>query len=58
MAGLEAACLGGRKGERPAGLTKEALEIARTVKILYDIGERSVNKTAKGFGISRATCYR
>ena len=58
MAGLEAACSKGRKRGKPAGLTKEALEIAGTVKVLYDSGERSVNENIKGLGISRATCYR
>ena len=47
MAGQEAARSGRRNGGRPAGLTKEALEVAGTVKILYDSGERSDNDLQK-----------
>ena len=58
MAGLEAARSRGRKGGRPAGLSKEALATAKNAKILYDSGERSVQEIAAGLEISRATCYR
>ena len=58
MAGLEAARSRGRKGGRPAGLSKEALATAKNAKILYDSGERSVKEIAEGLEISRATCYR
>jgi DNA invertase Pin-like site-specific DNA recombinase len=58
MAGLEVARSRGRKGGRPPGLSKEALDTARTVKILYDSGERTVKEIAEGLEISRATCYR
>ena len=58
MAGLEAARSRGRMGGRPAGLTKEALAIAKNAKILYDSGERTVKEIAESLEISRATCYR
>lgn len=58
MAGLEAARSRGRKGGRPAGLTKEALAKAKNAKILYESGERTVKEIAESLEISRATCYR
>jgi DNA invertase Pin-like site-specific DNA recombinase len=58
MAGLEAARSRGRKGGRPAGLSKEALVTAKNAKILYDSGERTVKEIAESLEISRATCYR
>ena len=58
MAGLDAARSRGRKGGRPAGLSKEALAKARSAKILYTSGEKTVPEIANSLGISRATCYR
>lgn len=58
MAGLESARARGRKGGRPAGLSKEALAQATSAKILFDSGEKTVQEIAEGLGISRATCYR
>jgi DNA invertase Pin-like site-specific DNA recombinase len=58
MAGLEAARSRGRKGGRPAGLSKEALAKAKSAKILYESGEKTVPEIASSLGISRATCYR
>lgn len=58
MAGLDAARSRGRKGGRPAGLSKEALAKARSAKILYESGEKTVPEIASSLGISRATCYR
>jgi DNA invertase Pin-like site-specific DNA recombinase len=58
MAGLEAARSRGRKGGRPAGLSKEALTTAKKAKILYDSRERTVKEIAESLEISRATCYR
>ena len=57
-AGLEAARSRGRKGGRPAGLSKEALAKAKSAKILYESGEKTVPEIANSLGISRATCYR
>jgi DNA invertase Pin-like site-specific DNA recombinase len=58
MAGLEAARSRGRKGGRPAGLSKEALAKAKSAKILYESGEKTVPEIANSLGVSRATCYR
>ena len=58
MAGLDAARSRGRKGGRPAGLSMDALAKAKSAKILYESGEKSVPEIAKSLGISRATCYR
>ena len=58
MAGLEAARSRGKKGGRPAGLSKEALAKAKSAKILYESGEKTVSEIANSLGISRATCYR
>ena len=58
MAGLEAARSRGRKGGRPAGLSKEALAKAKSARILYESGEKTVPEIANSLGISRATCYR
>ena len=58
MAGLNAARSRGRKGGRPAGLSKDALAKARSARILYESGEKTVPEIADSLGISRATCYR
>jgi DNA invertase Pin-like site-specific DNA recombinase len=57
-AGLEAAKARGRKGGKPKGLSKEALVKAKSAKILFDSGEKTVQDIADSLGISRATCYR
>ncbi len=56
-AGLVAAKTRGRAGGRPAGLTPEAQEKAKSAKVLFESGKR-VEDVAKILGISRATCYR
>jgi DNA invertase Pin-like site-specific DNA recombinase len=57
-AGLDAAKARGRRGGRPVGLSKAALEKAKSARILYDSGEKSVGEIAQILGIGRATCYR
>ena len=57
-AGLDAAKARGRKGGRPAGLSKAAMEKAKSARILYASGEKSVEEIATILGIGRATCYR
>ena len=57
-AGLASARARGKKGGRPAGLSKPALEKARSAKILYDSGTKTVEEIAQTLGIGRATCYR
>jgi DNA invertase Pin-like site-specific DNA recombinase len=57
-AGLEAAKARGKRGGRPKGLTASALEKARTGRMLYDTGAKTVDEIAQILGISRATCYR
>ncbi|MFD2065584.1 recombinase family protein [Pontibacter silvestris] len=57
-AGLEAAKARGRKGGRPKGLSKAAMEKAKTAKVLFDSGTRTVEEIAGILGIGRATCYR
>ncbi|WP_017732425.1 recombinase family protein [Nafulsella turpanensis] len=56
--GLEAARARGRKGGRPKGLSKEATAKAKSAKILYESGEKTVPEISASLGISRATCYR
>lgn len=57
-AGLNAARARGRKGGRPAGLNKEALNKAHTALMLYEKGEKTVEEIAAVLGVSRVTCYR
>ncbi|MCC9167971.1 recombinase family protein [Pontibacter harenae] len=57
-AGLAAAKSRGRRGGRPKGLSPAAMEKAKTAKVLFDAGTRSVDEIAKILGIGRATCYR
>ncbi|WP_187264679.1 recombinase family protein [Pontibacter beigongshangensis] len=57
-AGLDAAKARGRKGGRPAGLSKEAQGKAKSAKILFDSKTKTVEEIAKILGIGRATCYR
>jgi DNA invertase Pin-like site-specific DNA recombinase len=46
-----------RAGGRPAGLTPNAMEKAKSAKVLLEAGKRP-EEIAKILGISRATCYR
>ena len=57
-AGLEAAKARGKRGGRPAGLSKAAMEKARSARILYDSKTKTVEEIASILGIGRATCYR
>ncbi|MDX5422207.1 MAG: recombinase family protein, partial [Hymenobacteraceae bacterium] len=57
-AGLDAAKARGRTGGRPAGLSKAALEKAKSARILFDTGTKTVEEIAQILSISRATCYR
>ncbi|PSR51960.1 resolvase [Adhaeribacter arboris] len=57
QAGLVAAKARGRAGGRPAGLTPEAIEKAKSAKVLFESDKRP-EEIAKILGISRATCYR
>jgi DNA invertase Pin-like site-specific DNA recombinase len=57
-AGLDAAKARGRKGGRPQGLSKDAVEKAKSARILFDSGTKTVEEIAKTLHISRATCYR
>jgi DNA invertase Pin-like site-specific DNA recombinase len=57
-AGLVAAKARGRAGGRPGGLSAAATEKARSAKILFESGSKTVEEIAKILGISRATCYR
>ena len=58
MAGLAAAKARGRTGGRKPGLSKEAMNKAKQVKILFEKGDMPMEEIAKAFGISRATGYR
>ncbi|GAA4443178.1 recombinase family protein [Pontibacter saemangeumensis] len=57
-AGLAAAKARGKKGGRPAGLSKPAMEKARSARILFGSGTKTVEEIAQILGIGRATCYR
>ena len=57
-AGLASAKARGRTGGRPAGLSKAAMEKARSARILFDSGTKTVGEIAQTLGIGRATCYR
>ncbi|MFD3003663.1 recombinase family protein [Pontibacter toksunensis] len=57
-AGLASAKARGRKGGRPTGLSKAAMEKAKSAKILFDSGTKSVEEIAKILGVGRTTCYR
>lgn len=58
LSGLSAARARGRLGGRPKGLSKKNLNIAQSIKILYDKQEKSMEEIAQIFGKSRTTCYR
>lgn len=57
-AGIAAARARGRMGGRPKGISQNALNKAKAVKVLYDKREQTVEEIANSLGISRATCYR
>ncbi len=57
-AGLASARARGKRGGRPAGLSKSAMEKARSARILYDSKIKTVEEIAQTLGIGRATCYR
>ncbi|RDV13321.1 recombinase family protein [Pontibacter diazotrophicus] len=57
-AGLDSANARGKKGGRPTGLSKAALEKAKSARILFDSGTKTVEEIAKILSIGRATCYR
>lgn len=57
-AGLDSAKARGKKGGRPAGLSRAATEKARSARILFDSGTKTVEEIASILGIGRATCYR
>ena len=56
-AGLAAARARGRKGGRPAGLSKTAISKAILAKDLYDKKEKTVDEIAKLLNIGRGTVY-
>jgi len=58
MAGLAAARVRGKKGGRPAGLSKVQLGKAKSIYLIYDSGKKSVTDISKEFKIARSTCYR
>jgi len=58
MSGLSAARARGRLGGRPKGLSKKNLNIALSIKVLYDQKQKSMEEIAQMFGKSRTTCYR
>jgi DNA invertase Pin-like site-specific DNA recombinase len=58
IAGLTAARARGRKGGRPSGLNKEAMNKALIIKSLYEGRDKGMGEIAKIVGLSRSTCYR
>lgn len=56
-AGLDAASEKGRRGGRPKGLSKKAVEKAYAAETLYKENKFSTRKLAAHLGISRATLY-
>lgn len=57
-AGLASARARGRKGGRPSGLSKENLSKAKTIKMLFDLQEKTMQEIADDLALSRSTCYR
>lgn len=57
QAGLKSARTRGRKGGRPKGLTKEAMEKATIAEALYKNGTIPVKKIAEQLDISKTTLY-
>ncbi|HAU0311385.1 TPA: recombinase family protein [Legionella pneumophila] len=58
LAGLEAARLRGKKGGRPAGLSKKAQALAHSAELLYKEGKLSVSEICAQLGLGRATFYK
>jgi DNA invertase Pin-like site-specific DNA recombinase len=58
QAGLEAARARGRKGGRPAGLSKQAEATAMAAETLYKEGRMSVQAICDQLSISKPTLYR
>jgi DNA invertase Pin-like site-specific DNA recombinase len=58
QAGLEAARARGRKGGRPAGLSKQAEATAMAAETLYKEGRMSVQAICDQLNISKPTLYR
>ena len=57
-AGLDSAKARGKIGGRPAGLSKAAMEKAKSARTLFKSGTKTVEEIARILGIGRATCYR
>ena len=57
-AGLDSAKARGKKGGRPVGLSKAAMEKGKSARILFNSGTKTVEQIAKILGIGRTTCYR
>lgn len=57
QAGLKSARARGRKGGRPKGMTKAAIEKSIIAKALYKSGNIPVKKIAEQLGISKTTLY-
>ena len=57
QAGLKSARARGRKGGRPKGMSKSALEKAAIAEALYSNGSIPVKKIAEQLGISKTTLY-
>ncbi|WP_115704254.1 recombinase family protein [Legionella sainthelensi] len=58
LAGLEAARLRGKKGGRPAGLSKSAQGKAHSSELLYKEGKLSVAEICMQLDLSKATFYK
>jgi DNA invertase Pin-like site-specific DNA recombinase len=58
LAGLEAARLRGKKGGRPAGLSKYAQVKAHSSELLYKEGKLSVAEICMQLDLSKATFYK
>ena len=57
QAGLKSARARGRKGGRPKGLSKSAIEKSAIAEALYKNGSIPVKKIAEQLGISKTTLY-
>ena len=58
IAGLIAARARGRKGGRPKGLSKEAIDKAMIAKMLYEKRELSIAEICKHLSIAKSTLYK
>jgi DNA invertase Pin-like site-specific DNA recombinase len=57
QAGLNSARARGRKGGRPKGMSKSAMEKAQIAEALYKNGSIPVKQIAEQLGISKTTLY-